>query len=134
MSNVSAGKAPDLSPGEHRFELLIGTLLRVGVLLSAAVVLLGGIIYLVHNGSTAPTVRVFAGEPATLRTIHGIVASAITFDGRGIIALGLLLLVATPVARVAFTLITFVHQKDWTFVVITAIVLAALLSTLGPLL
>ena len=127
-------EAPDLSPGEHRFELLIGTLLRVGVVISAAVVLIGGILYLLHNGSAAPTVRVFAGEPATLRTIPGIVASAIRLDGRGVIALGLILLVATPVARVAFTLITFVHQRDWTFVVITAIVLAALLSTLGPLL
>lgn len=130
----ASGRAPDLSPGEHRFELLIGTLLRVGVILSAIVVLIGGILYLLHNGSAPPTVHVFAGEPSALRTIPGIVASAIHRDGRGVIALGLLLLVATPVARVAFTLITFIHQRDWTFVLITAIVLAALLSTLGPLL
>jgi hypothetical protein len=62
-------------------------------------VLLGGIVYLVRHGEETPDYLVFVGAPADLRGVSGIVADALTFSGRGIIQLGLLLLVATPVAR-----------------------------------
>ncbi len=55
-----------------------------------------------------------------------------SFSGRGIIQLGLLLLVATPVARVIFSVAAFALQQDWIYVVITLIVLAVLgFSLLG---
>ena len=49
-------------------------------------------------------------------------------DGRGraLIQLGLLLLIATPVARVAFSVFAFERQRDWTYVGITLFVLAVL--------
>ena len=50
--------------------------------------------------------------------------------GRGIIQLGLLLLIATPVARVVFSVIGFVRQRDFVYVVLTLIVLAVLLYSL----
>jgi uncharacterized membrane protein len=45
--------------------------------------------------------------------------------------LGLLLLIATPVARVAFSVIGFALEKDWMYVVITLIVLALLIYSLS---
>jgi uncharacterized membrane protein len=103
----------------------------VGVTLAAAVVLFGGSIYLVRHGRTAPQYRVFRGEPADLRTISGIVKEALVFQGRGLIQLGLLLLIATPVARVAFSVAAFAIQRDRLYVVVTLIVLAVLVYSLA---
>ena len=116
---------------DQNVEEWIGNLLRVGVTLAAAVVLFGGSIYLVRHGRTAPQYRVFRGEPADLRTISGIVKEALVFQGRGLIQLGLLLLIATPVARVAFSVAAFAIQRDRLYVVVTLIVLAVLVYSLA---
>ena len=108
-------------------EELIGNLLQTGVTLASAVVLLGGSIYLVRHGLAAPQYHVFMGEPSDLRTMAGIVRDALTLRGRGIIQLGLLLLIATPIARVAFSVAAFAVQRDRLYVAITLIVLAILL-------
>jgi uncharacterized membrane protein len=110
---------------------VISILLRSGVLLSALVVLAGGILYLIRYGATFPDYRVFRGEPATLRSVSGILTYALSFHTRGVIQLGLLLLVATPVARVAFSILAFALQRDRTYVIITLIVLGVLLYSLA---
>jgi uncharacterized membrane protein len=118
---------------DQRMEILIGQLLRTGVLLSAAVVLLGGAVYLVRHGRTTADYRVFRGEPADLRRVRGIVREALALRGKGIIQLGLLLLIATPVARVAFSIFGFAKEHDRMYVVITIIVLLVLIySLMGP--
>ncbi|HEU0175721.1 MAG TPA: DUF1634 domain-containing protein [Blastocatellia bacterium] len=111
---------------DQRIEEIIGNLLRAGVIIAASVTLLGGAIYLARHGAEAPTYRVFVGEPADLRGVSGIVADTRSLSGRGIIQLGLLLLVATPVARVIFSVAAFTFQRDRIYVIITLIVLAAL--------
>jgi uncharacterized membrane protein len=120
---------------DERVEWVIGTLLRWGVILAAAVVLAGGVMYLARYGSTIPDYRVFRGEPSDLRNVSGIVTDAVSWHIRGLIMFGLLLLIATPVARVAFSVVAFALQRDRTYVVVTLIVLAALLYGLtraGP--
>ena len=116
---------------DQNVEEWIGNLLRVGVTLAAAVVLLGGGIYLTRHGRTAPQYHVFRGEPTDLRTISGIVKEALAFQGRGLIQLGLLLLIATPVARVAFSVAAFAIERDRLYVVVTLIVLAVLVYSLA---
>jgi uncharacterized membrane protein len=116
---------------DQRVDAVIGTLLRAGVLLAAAVVLSGGAFYLMQGGSTVPDYRVFHGEPASLRGMSGIVKQALALDGRGLIQLGLLLLLATPIARVAFSVVAFTLQRDRIYVGVTLIVLAVLLYSLG---
>jgi uncharacterized membrane protein len=116
---------------DERVERVIGTLLRWGVILAAAVVLAGGIMYLARYGSTIPDFRVFRGEPSDLRTVSGIVTGAVSWHSRGLILFGLLLLIATPVTRVAFSVVAFALQRDRTYVVVTLIVLAVLLYSLG---
>lgn len=111
---------------DQRVEEIIGDLLRAGVIIAASVVLLGGIIYLIRHGAASPGYRVFVGEPASLRGVSGIIAESRSFSGRGIIQFGLLLLVATPVARVIFSIAAFALQRDSVYVVITLIVLAVL--------
>ena len=115
---------------EQQIEKIVGNLLRVGVTAAAVVVCGGGALYLSRYGATSPDYRVFHGEPADLRSIPGIVTDALSLRSRGIVQLGLLLLVATPVARVAFSVFAFAQQRDLTYVIVTLGVLAALLYSL----
>jgi uncharacterized membrane protein len=66
-----------------------------------------------------------------LKTLRGIYGSALKLSGRGIIQLGLLLLIATPVARVAFSVWGFAAEHDRMYVVFTLMVLAILLLSLA---
>jgi len=112
---------------DQAMQQLIGRLLQFGVLLAAAVVVVGAALLLLQHGRTLVSYSVFRGEPEQLRTIGGIVRGAIALDSRAIVQLGLVLLIATPVVRVAFMLVAFVIQRDRTYVWISALVLALLL-------
>lgn len=116
---------------DEQVEQIVGNLLRIGVSIAAAVVSVGGLIYLIRHGTALPQYHVFRGEPADLRTIPGILTDALSWRGRGLIQFGLLLLIATPVARVAFSVIAFARQHDRTYVVVTLIVLSILIFSLA---
>jgi len=115
---------------DHAVELIISKLLLVGVSTASIVVLAGGILFLVRHGHETPQYGVFHGEPAELRTIGGVFRAAWNLEARAVIQLGLGLLIATPVARVVFSLFAFIRQRDGLYVVITSIVLATLLLAL----
>jgi len=115
---------------DDAIEAFVGRLLQAGVVIAAAVVLLGGIRYLAVHGTQSPPGGLFTGEPVGLRTIDGILRGARSFGGRAIIMGGLLVLIATPVLRVAASLVAFLHQRDWTYTVMTAFVLALLLASM----
>jgi uncharacterized membrane protein len=111
-------------------EEAVGNLLRGGVILAALVVLVGGCMYLLRHGTAAPNYWVFHGEPADLRSVSGIIQDAIALQGRGVIQFGLLLLTATPIARVLFAMVAFALQHDRTYVLVTLLVLTVLLYSL----
>jgi len=115
---------------DQRIENIVGNLLRAGVILSAAVVLCGGVLYLIKYGHAPADYRIFRGEPTDLKSVSGIVRDAFALRSRGIIQLGLLLLIATPVARVAFSIFGFAEEKDRMYVAFTVIVLLILLYSL----
>ena len=121
---------PPQSWDDHRIEVILGNLLRAGVLISAAVVLWGACIYLFRHAHEPADYRIFRGEPSEFRTIAGVVHSAFHGRGRGLIQLGLLLLIATPIARVAFSIAGFALERDRMYVAFTLIVLAILLYSL----
>jgi uncharacterized membrane protein len=121
---------PERSWTDQRLENVLGNLLRAGVFLSALVVLIGASIYLVRHGRAPVDFRGFRGEPADLRSVRGIIRDALMLRGRGIIQLGLLLLIATPVARVAFSIFGFAEERDRMYVVFTLIVFSILLYSL----
>jgi uncharacterized membrane protein len=115
---------------DQQVEQTIGNLLRAGLLVATAVVAAGAVIYLARHGSEPADYRVFRGEPADLRGIAGILTMARELSGRGVIQLGLLLLLATPVARVAFSIVAFALQRDRLYICVTVVVLAVLLYSI----
>lgn len=121
--------------GERDVEQYIGKLLRYGVMLSCAITIFGGIIYLYqHKGvmvdySPVPTGMAF-GVDEYLRELNTIFPWMLDFDGAAIVQFGVLVLIATPIIRVAFSAFSFLIEKDYLYVVITLIVLAIILANM----
>ena len=111
---------------DEKIEQLMAGLLRAGVVTAAVVVFIGGVLDVAQEGTAVPQYRAFHGEPSDLRNVAGILADARALRARGIIQLGLLVLIATPVARVAFALVAFALQRDRTYVIVTLAVLSIL--------
>jgi len=116
---------------DARIDEIIGNLLRAGVIISSLIVLIGGGLYLTRHGTEAPDYHIFHGEPSDLRNVLGIMKEVSTFSSRGMIQFGLLVLIATPVMRVLFTVVSFTIQRDRVYVGVTLIVLAVLLFSLS---
>ena len=118
---------------EKDVELYIGKLLRYGVILSCIITLFGGIIYIYqHQGgmpdySPTPSDEPFPGVAVYLRELSTILPRILQFDGAAIIQLGVIVLIATPVIRVAFSALAFLIEKDYLYVTITLIVLSIIL-------
>jgi uncharacterized membrane protein len=131
---MPASGAPPTQQMDKRVDEWMGDLLRAGVLLAAATVAVGGAIFLLRHPLPVTNYRVFQGEPVELRTLQGIFGEALHGRGRGLIQLGLLILIATPVARVTFAVFAFLYERDWTYVAVSLLVLALLLWSLasGP--
>ncbi len=115
---------------DQRMETIIANLLRAGVMTAAALVLAGGALFLARHGGEPVDRHVFRGEPADLRSLRGVLGGVAALHGRDIIQLGLLALIATPVARVAFAVYGFARERDRMYVTIALIVLAVLLVSL----
>lgn len=116
---------------DERLARIISVLLRTGVIISAVVVLLGGACYLVRHGSESADYHVFRGAPEEYRSVGAILHAMGPSNCRVIVQFGLLLLIATPIARVAFSLVGFAMERDRIYVVITSIVLAVLLYSVA---
>jgi uncharacterized membrane protein len=125
LRNETPGAVRDAR--DERVEILIGRLLQLGVLTAAVVVLIGGAMVIAHYGRSGVDFAQFRGEEPFLKSVGAIFRAAIAGNSRAIVQLGLVLLIATPVARVALTLGAFLVQRDRLYVAITALVLAVLL-------
>lgn len=116
--------------GDYQIEVVVGYLLRCGVMLSGTIVFCGACIYMLRHAYQPADYRIFRGEPSDFRTIPGVLQSAWHGHGRGWIQLGLLFLIATPIARVAFAVVGFALERDRMYVTFTLIVLLVLLYSL----
>lgn len=112
---------------DRRMEVIMGRLLQFGVLLASFVMLIGGILYTRAHHAQAPDYRVFSSEPQHLRHLTGIIGGIKVGDPAAVIQLAVLLLIATPVARVVFALIAFAIERDKLYILVSAAVLAVLL-------
>jgi len=125
----------ETDPRVHRVELLISSLLRIGVVTSLSIVIIGTVIsFWRHPDYTSVPAELRrltspgAAFPYSLRDVwHGVVR----LRGQAIVVLGLLMLISTPVIRVAVSIFAFLYQRDWRFVLITATVLVLLLLSFG---
>lgn len=111
-------------------EIVLGNLLRIGVIVAAVVVLIGGILYLLRHGGEIPHYSQFHGQPAGARSLGGIISMLESLQAQAVIRFGFLLLIATPVLRVAFSVVGYIRERDHKYVVITLLVLLILLYSL----
>jgi uncharacterized membrane protein len=114
------------SEADLKMELAISRMLRAGVSAAAVVVFIGGLLYVLQAHGVAPDYRNFHGIPSPADRIPPLLV-AHHLDSRNIIRLGILLLIATPIMRVAYCVYSFAAQKDKIYVVVSSIVLTVLL-------
>ncbi len=115
---------------DRQLEQFISNLLKYGVLLASILVSMGGILYLIRHGSEPADYRFFQGTPSEFCSLEGIVTAVLSGSSRGLIQLGLLILIVTPIARVAFSFLAFLRQRDFAYILITLCVLAGLIYSL----
>jgi uncharacterized membrane protein len=115
---------------DQNIERVVSTVLRTGVMISGLVVLFGGIYFLTRHGREPVNYHTFQGKTSSGHYIVEIVRGALRLQGRSIIQLGVLCLIATPIVRVVVSLIGFALERDRTYVLITSLVLAILLYSL----
>lgn len=116
--------------GDEQFEQVLGTLLICGVVAAAAVVLMGGVVYLARHGAGVPNYKRFQVGSSEYRTLRGVIKRVLAGRGQGLIQVGILMLIATPVARVALSLLAFLRRRDYLYTAFTLIVLAVLIFSL----
>jgi uncharacterized membrane protein len=115
------------SEADLKMEIAISRMLRAGVSLAAFVVLVGWILYLWQAHGVVPDYLHFHGIPSPADRLTPVFEGARHLDSRSIIRLGILLLIATPIMRVAFCVYSFAAQKDKLYVAVSVIVLTVLL-------
>ena len=116
---------------DHDIEQFIGLQLRFGVLLSSFIVLAGGILYLIQSGNTSlPHYQLFIGEKAGLTTGREIWHGLCSMKAKSIIEFGVMVLIATPILRILFSLIGFILEKDRLYIAITMVVLSVMMISI----
>ena len=119
---------------------IMGKLLRYGVISSCAITFIGGILYIFQNQGESMEMYKASDVPNALfganklyRGLSTIIPRMLLLDGAAIIQFGVCVLIATPIMRVAFSVLVFLAEKDYLYVVITLIVLCIILvnMTLG---
>jgi uncharacterized membrane protein len=118
---------PNGAPSDHEIELSVAGMLRFGVTLAAILVAIGGVLLLRHPYSPAQDLRHFDATGVTYESLQAVYRSVLQMRPTAIIQAGLIVLIATPVARVVFCVIGFARQRDRLYVGISLIVLVVLL-------
>ncbi|WP_264537320.1 DUF1634 domain-containing protein [Flavobacterium sp. N1736] len=118
--------------GEKDFQTIIGNLLRYGVWISLSVAFIGGIVYLMHHGYDIEDYSVFKENDRNIfEVIAAVYNGVISGSGESIIFFGVILLFLTPVFRVLLSLFSFLLEKDYLYVAITAIVIGIIILSIS---
>jgi uncharacterized membrane protein len=118
-------------PTDQELDIFVAGMLRFGVTLSSLVVLAGGLLVLQHPWSAIPDYSHFQAGDISLRNFSGIFRGAVHLRAQSVIQLGLVVLIATPVARVVFCVVGFIRQRSHLYIVISSAVLVILLFSLA---
>ncbi len=115
----------------HRVEILISNLLRLGVIVSLSLICIGTTISFMHHPEyvTSSSALSHLTEPSTAvpHTQRDIISGLRQGRGQAIVMLGLIVLIATPVMRVAISVLAFIYQRDRIYTLITLIVFGLLM-------
>jgi uncharacterized membrane protein len=112
---------------DRRMERLMGRLLQTGVFAAAGVVMIGGVLYLVYHGGEKAAFSRFQPRPLSVDHPAGLIRQLSHGGPSAVLDLGILILVATPICRVIFALISFAEERDRLFVAVSLLVLSMLL-------
>jgi len=107
---------------DEKMEWTMGLLLRLGVLLAATVVIAGGGMYLADHHGEHVSYKHFVGHPISVRHPAEITGPT----SLAVLDVGILLLVAVPIARVAFAAVAFLRERDWLYTAVSVLILAVL--------
>lgn len=111
-------------------EIILGNILRWGVILSSVIVLIGGIIYLSHHGGSSPDYETFRGLLMPYHNLSNICDGILRLEGEAIVQLGVILLIATPIARIVFSIVGFIGEKDVLYIFIALLVLCIITASM----
>ena len=117
-------------PTDRQVERMIGGLLRIGVIAAASITAAGGIWYLSRHARDIARFAAFHGEPQRLTSVAAIIGAALSLHSDALIQLGLLVLIAVPILRVAVSIVAFALERDWLYCTVTILVFAILLFSL----
>jgi uncharacterized membrane protein len=124
----------DRDPNMRRLEILISRILRAGVITSVTLIVVGIITSFVQHPdylSSSAVLDSAVGPGATFpHEFDALLSSLCQMRGEAIVTLGLLVLIATPMMRVAVSVGAFISHRDRTYALITAAVLCLLLLSL----
>ncbi|MFZ0453938.1 MAG: DUF1634 domain-containing protein [Ignavibacteriaceae bacterium] len=110
-----------------KIEHILGNILRIGVIISALVVLFGAVLYLFNYGKEKPDYYSFVFNPFNVGNPISLLRDVFDLKSLEIMKLGILLLVGTPILRVIISVIAFIYEKDLMYVFFTLIVLFVLI-------
>ncbi|MEJ5962481.1 DUF1634 domain-containing protein [Pedobacter immunditicola] len=116
---------------DQDIQVILGTLLRVGVILAMTVVLIGGVMYLMEYSNELVDYNTFKPFDNEYATIAAIFKGLYIMDSKAIIQFGTILLIFTPITRVVFSIFSFLIERDYLYVVIGLIVLSVILFSLS---
>jgi uncharacterized membrane protein len=108
----------------------IANMLRFGIALAATLMILGGWFYLQHPTMQPADYTHFHGTSVDLQNLGKVLTGKRLADSTSVLELGIVLLIATPVARVALCVVDFARQRDKLYVAISFGVLLVLLYSL----
>ena len=112
-------------------QIILATLLRIGVIISVSIIFIGAWIYLSEYGSMQADYKQFVPQRSEYSSIYMIFKQLASLDGKALIQLGILLLIFTPILRVAFAVFSFVIEGDYLYVGIGLLVLFIILFSLS---
>ena len=121
---------------EERVDVVISWLLRLGVILCALIILGGWTVSIARSAASGSSnlPQLAQGgllpDSAVTHSLAGIQEGLARGSARAWIGVGLMLLIALPIVRVAFMVILFGVERDWPFALLTLFVLVLLLSGL----
>jgi uncharacterized membrane protein len=109
---------------------LVGLVLRGGVLLAAGITIAGAVPLLLVHGREYPSYHTFQGTDAPYKSLGVILRGSAQGHPLAIVALGMVVLIATPISRVLLTLVGFLVERDRVYAALTSLVLLILLYSL----
>jgi len=110
-----------------KIEHILANILRIGVIVSAVIVLFGAVLYLSSHGKEKPDYYSFVFNPFSVDDPIGLLKNVFALKSLEIMKLGILLLVGTPILRVVISVIAFIYEKDLMYVIFTLVVLVVLI-------